>query len=490
MADVLIPEAGAPIDFWRFMASSSETPRRLWVFLGQSNMVGYNSGRSVLTIDQLLPNIECQDVDDAIVPARYPFPFYLPNSTEYEPLWSIANINVSPAMSFMQSLARTNTEARLVASMGAIGGSSFTGALAARNCASPGSTYKLANNLRDRIVARINSAIGQGCILEGFVWCQGENDAVNLHNAGNTAAQTQAIYSAELIRLIDDLRGGAIINDAFGSHTHKPFLILEMPRTLTGTASSAIPAPTLAPTLPESILFAIEAAKRVVARDVPYCAYVESGGLASEADAIHYTGAAARELGHRAFGAIDRARQNVTSTTTNARQGLPTLPRARYVTVNGRRCEFEFGNNLRGAGFSGAAISDSLGTVVNQLWGGTGVGALFNQALAFDGAHLVSVNLGTGAKVSESAVAVGTGGAPEHCIQVDGLSGVFGDVRLRTTPTAITLERNGAVLFTFALSTGSVENHTSNGPLILRSPNGTRYALRVTNAGVLDITAA
>lgn len=490
MADILVPEHAAPIDFWRFMQASSETPRRLWVFAGQSNMVGYNTGRSVLTIDQLLPNIECQDVDDAIIPARYPFPFYLPNSTEYEPLWGIANINVSPAMSFMQSLARVNTEARLVASMCAIGGSSFTGSLPERNWASPGSSFKLANNLRDRLISRINSAIAQGCILEGIVWCQGENDAVNLNNLGQTAAQTQAAYSAELIRFIDDLRGGALINDAFGGHGHKPFIILEMPRTLTGTASTAIPAPTLAPSLTEAILFAVEAAKRVVARDVPYCAYVESGGLASEADAIHYTGAAARELGHRAFGAIDRARQNVTSTTVGARQGLPTLPRARYVTVNGRRCEIEFGNNLRGAGFSGAALSDSLGTVVNQLWGGTGVGTLFSQPLAFDGAHQISVNLGTGAKAGSSAVAVNGGGQPEHVVEVDGLSGVFGRVLVRTTPTTLTLERNGAVLFTFSLSGGSVENHTNDGPLILRSPNGTRYALRVTNGGTLSITAA
>lgn len=490
MVSVFDPSLGTRVDYWRFLQESREEPMRAIIFVGQSNMVGTNEGpRFPFGIDQMPPNVLCQDADNLIAPFRYPLPFYQANSTTFEPVAG-ANDNVGPYISFMQELAKRSPESRFVASLCAAGGSSITSGIATSNWAAPGSPYKLANNLYDWVVARINALIQQGVVIECIVWCQGENDAANLQVAGQSPIQAQVTYSNELQRIIRSLRNGGLNNDLYGSQASKPFIILEMPRTLSGNGGSSVPVPGLFPAMTQAHPLAIESAKRAVAMGMPYTAYVESGGLASTVDNIHYTANAARQLGIRAAGAIEVARRNVSDTTPNAEVGLPSWPRGRLILATGRRVEAEMGNSLRSAGLQGVGISDSVGTRVQQLHCGTGAGTILTMPLAFDGAHGVSVDFLTGAKAGYSFVCANGAGLPEGVLQVDGVVGLFGDFKQRMTPYGLTLERNGVVAITMNLNTGVIENHAVNGPLILKSPDGTRYALRVANGGTLSITPA
>lgn len=177
---------------------------------------------------------------------------------------------IGPGMSFARALLATlPADHTIVLVPNAVGSTSLTGDWNP----SGGSRYTAA-------ITRTNAAIaaaGPDAGFGGFLWLQGENDAI-FSTAGST-------YAALLDSLIAGMRAGVTDADT------APFLVLGMvPEFAEGTAA------------------AIRAAHAATPSRVTRTAYVPGPSGMNVGDNLHYNGAAQRILGasaHTAYAALD-----------------------------------------------------------------------------------------------------------------------------------------------------------------------------------------
>ncbi len=245
----------------------------IWLCLGQSNMVGDNTGRDTKPggLDRLPESVFVLDRTDRVASWHQPFPFAM----DFDPEPGTP-FNVSPAVAFARTWATAYPERPLLIVFCAKGGASLHGfhGNPERNLAAPGSRHKLPNNLFDRIVERVGRAIDAGGIVRGALWHQGEADAAHL---------SPSTYLAELDRFAREL-WLALPPDALGGHVDKPFLVGGM-----GAFSKAI--------VPG--LEAIDGALQLVPAMIPSSAYVPAIGLTGTG--VHFDTPSVRALGQRYF---------------------------------------------------------------------------------------------------------------------------------------------------------------------------------------------
>lgn len=249
-----------------------------FLFLGQSNMVGVNTGRNVSpgAPERLEDNVYVLDRSDLIAPWHWPPPTPLDDEVEPGTLQ-----NIAPSISFVRRYAAQFPERRVLLIQVAVGSSGFSTASGAEvNWAAPGSSFYQPGNLFDLALERAGRAIGQGATLRAVVWHQGETDSLAL---------TGPQYAAQLRQLISQLRG-ALPDDALGSQADVPFVL----GGLSDFGAASLPQ-----------LPTIDAALQLAAMVIPNCTYVSAKGL-QPFDDVHFDGSSARAFGQRlADGLLD-----------------------------------------------------------------------------------------------------------------------------------------------------------------------------------------
>jgi hypothetical protein len=234
----------------RTPATPAATPARLQLFLlaGQSNM----AGRGPLEAEDRVarPRVLMLDRNDRWVPAVDPMHFDKPIAA------------VGPGRSFGIAVAEAEPEARIGLVPTAVGGSAIAawapGAVHAETGAHP----------YDDALRRARVAMRDG-ELRAILWHQGESDA-----HPGTATQ----YAEHLRALIERFRRdlGApdlpVLVGELGHFAGKPW---------------------------DEPHWQVDSALRRVAAEVPRVAYVSSEGLGDRGDTLHFSTAAARELGRR-----------------------------------------------------------------------------------------------------------------------------------------------------------------------------------------------
>jgi hypothetical protein len=240
-----------------------------FLFLGQSNMVGINTGRDVAPggPERLADNVYVLDREDRVAPWHWPPPTSLETLPEPGTLQ-----NIAPSISFMRRYGSQFPERRVLLIQVATGSSGFsTAGVPEVNWAAPGSLHYQPGNLYDLALERASRAIEQGATLRAVVWHQGETDSLALSGAE---------YGAELRQLVSGLRA-ALPDDALGSQADLPFI-------LGGLSDFG------AATLPQ--LPTIDATLQLAAMVLPNCTYVSAAGL-QPFDAVHFDGPSARAFG-------------------------------------------------------------------------------------------------------------------------------------------------------------------------------------------------
>jgi hypothetical protein len=237
--------------------SAAARPMQLVLLAGQSNM----AGRGVVEGEDRVahPRVLTLDRDGRWVPAVDPVHFDKPIA------------GVGPGRSFALALAARDTTAVIGLVPTAVGGTSITRwAPGAYDSATRTHPY-------DDALARVRVARERGTFV-AILWHQGESDA----NAAGAPP-----YEARLRELVGRLREAAGAPAA-------PFLIGQL-----GTFPERPPA---------AWRLAVDSAHRRVAATVPNAAYVSAAGLAHKGDTLHFSAAAARELGRRYAEAYARLR--------------------------------------------------------------------------------------------------------------------------------------------------------------------------------------
>ena len=152
-------------------------------------------------------------------------------------------------------------------------------------------------------IARINAAMAQGSgtnALAFFAWHQGEGDR----------ASTQSVYAADLDALISRWR-----SDITGA-TNKPFLVGGL--LVGGSQTTA----------------GISAAIADTPNRVAYSAFVDSTGLTSGGDNLHFDAPSQRTLGGRYYSALAAAKANNLAPTAPAQvTGLSATPSSGQVAL-------------------------------------------------------------------------------------------------------------------------------------------------------------
>ena len=249
-----------------------------FLFLGQSNMVGINTGRNVAPggPERLEDNVYVLDREDLVAPWHWPPPTPL----DAEPMPGTLQ-NIAPSISFVRRYAAQFPERRVLLIQVAVGSSGFSALEQPEvNWAAPGSAYYQPGNLYDRAVERVGQAISQGATLRAVVWHQGETDSLTL---------TGSEYASELRQLASSMRGD-LPDDALGPQSDVPFILGGLSEF--GAASL--------PQLPT-----IDAALQLAAMVIPNCTYVSAVGL-QPFDDVHFDGPSSRAFGQRlADGLLD-----------------------------------------------------------------------------------------------------------------------------------------------------------------------------------------
>lgn len=221
---------------------------QLFLLAGQSNM----AGRGRVADEDRAPHLRVQMFTRAKTwaPAVEPLHFDKPIA------------GVGPGRAFGVAIAEAMPTATIGLIPAAVGGSPIT-------AWEPGVLYQETGaHPWDDAIGRAKAAMGAG-ELQAILWHQGESDA-------NPAAAPE--YEQRLRALIARFRAEL-------GNPSLPIIIGQLGR-FPGR-------PWTAPVVQ------VDAAHRRVAADVPHVAYVSSEGLADNADNLHFSADAARELGRR-----------------------------------------------------------------------------------------------------------------------------------------------------------------------------------------------
>jgi hypothetical protein len=234
--------------------ASGGPPRdmQLVVLAGQSNM----AGRGAVDAAGRTPHPRVWMLDSTLhwIPAVDPVHFDKPVA------------GVGPGRAFAEALAERDPEATIGLVPTAVGGSAIA------SWAPGGYDAATRTHPYDDALRRVRAALPAGHVV-AILWHQGESDG-NAENAPR--------YEARLRAVVGRFRADVAAPDA-------PFLIGEI-----GHFPER-------PWTPWRAM--VDSAQRVVAAQTPHAAYVSAEGLGHRGDTLHFSTAAARELGRRYAGA-------------------------------------------------------------------------------------------------------------------------------------------------------------------------------------------
>ncbi|MEY9997073.1 hypothetical protein ABIE67_009105 [Streptomyces sp. V4I8] len=261
---------------------------------GQSNMVGWGTGRDNPADAAVHPRVFQWHPNRGIIPARDPLVHQGPSNR--------IGMGITFGKAFAQSLP-SNRKVLLVGA--AWGGTSVISGL-----------WKPGGKLFNGAVARANSAMaaaGPGARFAGILWHQGESDVIN------GGAPT---YEASLNDIIWTFRSSIT-----GASARTPFIAGEFARTwissLNGTRLDAA----------RTILDVFH----TLPQRVPHTSWVSSAGLRSNAtEAVHFSALSQRALGRRyAHALIDLTWCSITDAESTTKERGTTNDTADYGRVRG-----------------------------------------------------------------------------------------------------------------------------------------------------------
>jgi hypothetical protein len=238
---------------------TSERERfHIFVLAGQSNM----AGRGIVEAEDSLvhPRVWMLDRDLRWVPAVDPMHFDKPIA------------GVGPGRSFGIAMAEADPTIHIGLVPTAVGGSSIAAWV-------PGAIHEETGAYPyDEAIVRVIAAMKDG-ELKGVLWHQGESDSTN---------EAAPEYGANLRSLIERFRERLDSPDL-------PFLIGQLGRFERRPWSDS--------------RTRVDAAQQALASQLANVAYVSAEGLTDMGDALHFSAAAARELGRR-YAAVYRSRMS------------------------------------------------------------------------------------------------------------------------------------------------------------------------------------
>lgn len=351
------------------------TPARaeipVFVFGGQSNMVGYGANSDELT-GPLAPYAGAQSQ----------VKFWGPDSSEADPSWGnmtapteltgvyYANKGFGPEVSAGKDIRDTLGYPRVAVVKLAVGATSLAPSLGLDWAPS---SYELAYQLLSRYQAASNAmygSLGETGRLSAFFWMQGETDATLWASAVN--------YQSRLQEFISLTRSGY-------AQPNLPFIMGQVNASSYATYWSTV-----------------QAAQVAVARADPRTALVLTDDLPRMADDLHYTTAGTVELGRRFAHAYKQFATGSTGTGLLVNSGFEAQ---RISTHVGIPSQYNGGSTVSGAlqGWSDQGLGVTL--VRSGAFGA-------NTALASEGSQWLSLkngfyNGGNGAVVQTFATVPG-----------------------------------------------------------------------------------